>query len=128
MKKISHYASYFALAASSLAPFLAAAQGTVPTGINTSAITPYSSGIINVINGILVPVLLAIAFIVFLWGVYKYFILGATEEKSRENGRQFVLWGVIGFVVILSVWGLVGIVGNAFGLSPGGHAPATPTL
>ncbi len=149
MKKIFRFVPFVLLFASFGMPFLASAAaaancppgyisidcpngGTVPQGgaggINISAITPYSLGIIYVINFIFVPVLMAIALIVFLWGVYKYFILGATEEKSRTDGRQFVLWGVIGFVVILSVWGLVAVVGNTLGLSPGGGAPPTPTL
>ncbi len=106
------------------APFFALAQ----TGINTSYITPYSQGIIGVINNILVPVLMAIAFIVFLWGVYKYFILGAADEKSRADGRQFTLWGIIGFVVILSLWGLVNLLMGTFGLSPGVAAPPPPTF
>ncbi len=97
-------------------------------GINLSVITPYSSGIINLINGILVPVLMAIAFITFLWGVYKYFIQGASSDTERETGRQFVLWGIIGFVVILSVWGLVAIVTNFFSLQTGGAAPKPPTF
>ncbi len=96
-------------------------------GIDTSYITPYSSGIINVINGIFVPVLFALAFIVFLWGVFKYFILGAANEDDRKEGRQFVLWGVIGFVVILSIWGLVNLLMGILGLSAG-TAPAPPTF
>jgi len=124
MKKIFRFAPLVALAT----PFLASAQSTVPGGINIGVITPYSNGIINFINGILVPVLMAVAFIYFLYGVYKYFILGAADEKSRTDGRQFVLWGIIGFVAILSVWGLVSIVGGAFGLSPGGNSPPTPKI
>lgn len=87
-------------------------------GVNLNVIKPYSDAIIALINSFIVPVLFAIAFLTFLWGVYKYFILGAAEEKSREDGRQFILWGLIGFVVILSVWGLVGLVANTFMLAP----------
>ncbi len=105
-------------------PFLASAQ----TGINTSAISAYSVGIINVINSLLVPLLMAIAFLVFLYGVYKYFILGAADEKDRTEGRQFTIWGVIGFVVILSLWGIVNLVMGTFGLSAGTSAPAFPTI
>ncbi len=107
------------------------AGGTVSSsggGINLNAIAPYKAGILSLINAVFVPVLFAIAFLTFLWGVYKYFILGATEEKSREEGRNFVLWGIIGFVVILSVWGLVAVVVDTFNLSPGGAAPSYPTL
>lgn len=97
-------------------------------GINLGVITPYAEGIKSLVNDILVPVLFAIAFIVFLWGVFKYFILGAADEKSRTEGRQFVLWGIIGLVVIVSLWGLVNLVISTFSLSAGGKAPPTPTL
>ncbi|MHB0865437.1 MAG: pilin [Minisyncoccota bacterium] len=97
-------------------------------GININAIKPYSDSIINIINGIFVPVLFALAFLTFIWGVFKYFILGADSDAERATGRKFVLWGIIGFVVILSVWGLVGLLGNTLGLSPGGSAPSYPTL
>jgi len=103
-------------------PFFASAQ------VNPDALTPYSSGIIGVINGILAPVLMAMAFIVFVWGIYKYFILGAAEEKSRTDGRQFILWGIIGFVIILSVWGLVSLVMGTLGLSATTTAPLPPLI
>ena len=96
--------------------------------INTSYLLGYKTSIVYVINSIFVPVLFAVAFLTFLWGVYKYFILGADNDTERATGRQFVLWGIIGFVVILSVWALVGIVATTFGLSPGGTAPAYPKL
>lgn len=96
--------------------------------VNISVIKGYSDGIIAIINNVFVPVLFAIAFLVFIWGVYKYFILGATEEKSREDGRTFVMWSIIGFVVILSVWGLVNIVTSTFNLTTGGTGPKPPTL
>lgn len=97
-------------------------------GINTTYLQGYANSIIGIVNGILVPVLLAIAFFTFILGVYKYFILGATDGTERTKGREFILWGVIGFVVIFSVWGLVGLVGSTLGLSPGGSAPKYPTL
>ena len=102
--------------------------GSGSGSVNISVIKGYSDGIIKIINDVFVPVLFAIAFFVFLWGVYKYFILGATEEKSREDGRTFVLWGIICFVVILSVWGLVNIVTSTFNLPTGGTGPKPPTL
>ncbi|MDO8514657.1 MAG: hypothetical protein Q7S50_03885, partial [bacterium] len=112
-----------ALLASFGAPLVAAAQ----TGVNVSYLQNYSNSITWTINYILVPVLMAVAFIVFLFGVYKYFIQGAADEKSRTDGRQFTLWGVVGFVVILSLWGIVNIFMSTLGLSVG-QAPAYPTI
>lgn len=68
------------------------------------------SFIINVINNILVPVLFAVAFIVFLWGAFDTFILGANSEDVKERGKNLMLWGLIGFFVMVSVWGLVNIL------------------
>jgi hypothetical protein len=123
MKKFSRNALLITIVVFLAVPLLASAQ----TGINISYITPYSSGIIGVINTILVPVLIAIAFIVFLWGVYKYFIWGAANESEKADGRKFAMWGIIGFVIILSLWGLVNLVMGTFGLSVG-TAPAFPTI
>ncbi len=97
-------------------------------GINVSYLKRYADSIIVIINSLLVPVLMAIAFIYFLFGIYKYFILGATSETDRAKGRDVVLWSIVGFVVIFSIWGLVAVVGSTFGLSPGGGPPPYPLL
>ena len=97
--------------------------------MNLAPLQLYSARIIYAINFYFAPALLAIAFITFLWGVYKYFILGAASDTERAEGRQFVLWGIIGFAVILSLWGLVAIVGATFfGFAPIGGVPRYPTL
>lgn len=91
----------------------------------------YFQSFVSIINTILVPSLIALAFIVFLWGVYKYFIQGAANESDKAEGRKFAMWGIIGFVIIVSVWGLVNIVKTTLNLpsngSPSNH-PAYPTL
>ena len=97
-------------------------------GINISFLQGYSNSIISIINNLFVPILFAVAFLVFLWGVYKYFILGADNEEERKKGRNFAFWAIIGFAVILSVWGLVAVVSGTFGLQPGGTAPSYPLL
>ena len=116
-------ASRFALVGLSFAmPLVAVAQ------INVTQVQGYSNSIIYIINGILVPLLMALAFIVFLYGVYEYFILGAASDTERAKGKQFVMWGIIGFVVIFSVWSLVRIVGSTFGLQLGEGSPSAPTF
>ena len=68
------------------------------------------SFIINIINNVLVPVLFAVAFIVFLWGAFNTFILGHASEEVQEKGKSLMLWGLIGFFVMVSIWGLVNIL------------------
>ena len=66
--------------------------------------------IITTINNVLVPVIFAVAFIVLLWGAFQTFILGATSDDAKEKGKGLMLWGLIGFFVMVSVWGLVNIL------------------
>lgn len=68
------------------------------------------SFIIDTINNIFVPVLFAVAFIVFIWGAFLTFIYGATSEEVSSKGKNLMLWGLIGFFVMVSVWGLVNIL------------------
>ncbi len=68
------------------------------------------SFIINIINNVIVPVLFAVAFIVFLWGAFQTFILGAQSDDVKQKGKNHMLWGLIGFFVMVSVWGLVNIL------------------
>lgn len=83
------------------------------------------SFIINTINNVFVPVLFAIAFIVFLWGAFQTFIIGANDSGVKEKGKNLMLWGLIGFFVMVSVWGLVNILtgtvsfGNNTGITGG---------
>ena len=82
--------------------------------------------IITTINNVLVPVLFAIAFIVFLWGVANAYVISRGDQAKVKQGHQLILWGLVGFFFMLSIWGLVNIIANTFGIS-GGPGPATPT-
>jgi len=110
----------------------AGTPGQTPSGagsVNKTYLDFYYYLVLTTVNSYFVPILIAVAFIVFLFGVYKYFILGAADEKSRADGRMFVLWGVIGLVVILSVWGIVNIVkGTLIPTTAGSTRPNYPTL
>lgn len=92
-----------------------------PQGIAGVATT-----ILFLINGVLVPVLFAVAFIVFLYGVAKAYIFSHGEPGEVEKGHKLILWGLIGFAVMISLWGLVNVVAGTFGLS-GFGAPSLPT-
>ena len=89
--------------------------------------------VINTINNVLVPVLFAVAFIVFLWGAFDTFIVGANNDEVKEKGKNLMLWGLIGFFVMVSIWGLVNILtctvifGNATGPSATPNAGVNTT-
>ncbi|MBU6321753.1 hypothetical protein KGO04_04485 [Patescibacteria group bacterium] len=89
---------------------------------NTGYIAGLGGSIIHIINGVLVPVLFAISFIVFLWGIARTYIFAGGEK--HEEGHKLILWGIIGFAVMLSIWGIVNVVTNTFGVAaPGPDIP-----
>ncbi len=56
-----------------------------------------------------------VAFVVFIWGVFQ-FIRGAGNEQVREDGKQHIMWGVVGFLIMFGVWGIINILVNTFGI------------
>lgn len=63
--------------------------------------------VVGMVDGYIMPLLYALAFLFFIFGVARLFF-SASDEK-REQGRQFALWGIIGLVVMFAVWGIVKI-------------------
>jgi hypothetical protein len=74
-----------------------------------------------------VPLIFGIAFIVFLWGVFQYFIAGGANAEKREEGQQFIMYAIIGFVLMLSVWGIVNLFNNSLNLGSN-NRPQLPTF
>lgn len=77
-----------------------------------------SNGVIGVINTVIVPVIFALAFVVFIWGVVNYFFINGGDEAKRSEGRQFAFWGILGMAVLLSVWGFVNLLLSTLGITP----------
>jgi len=77
----------------------------------------------SIINNSVIPLIFAAATVMFVWGVVQFFIINADEEKKRAQGKQFMIWGIIALAVMLSVWGLVGILGATFGIKGGSILP-----
>jgi hypothetical protein len=99
----------FAALAPSFA-FAAAADFTYFTSIIAKV-----SDIINT----LIPIVLALALLLFLWGMFQYFILGGGDEGKRETGRSYMIYGLIGLAVMVAVWGLVNLLISIVGVSAG---------
>ena len=67
------------------------------------------------IVGLLVPILVAVAVLVFIFGVVK-FIVNANDAEKRKEGGRFMIFAVIGIFVIVSLFGLVRFLQSAFGI------------
>lgn len=95
-------------------------------GCGAGGVCQVASTILYLINSVLVPLIFAISFLVFLYGVFRKYIWSRGDEAAVEQGHSLILWGLIGFVVMVSLWGIVNVVANTFGLW-GYAAPPLPT-
>ncbi len=77
-----------------------------------------SSGIIGLFNLVVIPVIFALAFAAFVWGAVDYLFIHGGDETKREEGRKFMFWGIIGLIVLFSVWGFVNIMLSTLGIAP----------
>lgn len=68
------------------------------------------------INAVLIPFLLGIGFLFFIWGMFMYFIKGGTDDESKKKGKSLIVYATAGFVLIFIFWGLLELVTDFIGL------------
>ena len=80
----------------------------------------------KILNSI-IPVLVALGVVYFVWGVVQYMIRDDAEAKKK--GRDRIIFGIIGLAVIIGVWGLVLILTKTFlGDNPNNRNITFPTV
>ncbi|MEK7650093.1 MAG: hypothetical protein AAB367_04030 [Patescibacteria group bacterium] len=102
------FLTHAAVLAISLAPLAVAAQGT--------GIKDFISGTLGDIVGALINFLIAIATLVFIFGVIRYIAAGGDAEKVKE-ARSYIIFAIVGLAAILGIWGMsrflvAGLVGE----------------
>ena len=89
----------------------------------TFAVTAPTSfaGFVNIIICLaldFVPIIILVAFLEFIRGLINYISSGDNEEK-RSEGIKFMVYGMIGFFVMISVWGALKVFTSTFSVSYG---------
>jgi len=99
-------------------PFIASAQALQPL----KNLIVATGGILNM----LIPILIAAALVVFFWGLVKYIQAGG---EGVAEGRATMIAGILSLFIMVSIWGLVNLAQNAFGVNGSGavQIPQVPT-
>ena len=87
----------------------------LPLFAQAATFKDFTEDVVTFVNTSVVPLVYAIAFLIFLIGMTRFFFLGGDE--GREKGKTFMFWGIIAFVVMLSVWGIVNLLLATIGVS-----------
>jgi len=74
--------------------------------INTTIVNP------------LILLMFAVAMVVFVWGIVQ-FISSEERGEGRQKGKRNLLYGIIGLFIMVSVFGIIRIIGATFGLEFG---------
>jgi len=90
---------------------LAVTQACTVTNDTIEGIFCKARSILNTI----VPLLVTLGVVYFVWGVVQYIMTG--DEAKKKEGRTKMIYGIIGLVVIITMWGIVGLITNTFGVS-----------
>ncbi|MBU1178827.1 pilin [Patescibacteria group bacterium] len=113
MKKIYRLMPY----ALGLAPFIVFAAGE-----NVRSLVEGAQSVVNAI----IPLFMAVAVAVFLWGIIKYITAGGNAEKEKE-ARGYIIYGLIGLFVLISFWGIITFIRSALGVG-GEQSGAFPSF
>lgn len=97
----------------SLSLFLPSIAFAQNAGSNIFSLMTWFLDLIQALGGFF----LALSVMLFFWGLVK-FITNAADAGSHEDGKQYMIWGVISFFVIATLWALVQFLIVTFGLTP----------
>lgn len=68
---------------------------------------------LNILNP-LIALMFGLATAYFIFGVVKY-VWDPDNEQAREEGRQSMIWGIIGMVIMVSVFAIMRMIINTIG-------------
>jgi uncharacterized membrane protein YidH (DUF202 family) len=96
-------------------PAVSLAQGIVDDGTG-GKFGNLLGNILEFANDVLIPFIIGIGFLVFVWGMFKYFIAGGHDATKQKEGKDLMIWATLGFVLIVVFWGVVNLLAASTGL------------
>lgn len=85
------------------------------TNIAYASVDSFVSNVNKLIINPLILFLFALAVVYFLYGVFEFISNGENEEK-RTNGKNHMMWGVIGIVIMIGVFTILNLIMDTFNI------------
>lgn len=97
-----------------LFPFVSSAQ--IATVGNGGAFQDLLTNLLKFGNEVVIPFIIGIGFLVFVWGMFQYFVAGGASDESREKGKRLMINATVAFVVIIIFFGAINLLTSSTGL------------
>lgn len=82
-----------------------------------SVLNSFLAKVVTQIVNPIILLLVAVAFVAFLWGVFE-FVAHAGDETKRMEGKNAIFWGIVGLVIIFGAYGIINVALGTFSLPP----------
>ena len=94
--------------------------------IASASVTGFVERVNKVILNPLILLMFGVALCVFLYGVFQ-FIANSESEEGKAQGRQHIMWGIIGMFIMMAAFAIIRILVNTLGINyintSGQHEP-----
>ena len=68
-----------------------------------------------------IPVIFGLALVYFFWGLAQFILNDAGNEKTRNEGKNKMIWGIVALFVFVSIYGILRFVGETLQIEPGAN-------
>ena len=86
-------------------------------------IVPFLKDVNNLILNPIIALMFGVSVVIFIYGIVKFLTTDAGDAGStRIEARNSMMWGIIGMVIMFSVYGIIKLILDTFGVTPTGEA------
>lgn len=64
----------------------------------------------------LIALLFGLAVVFFLYGVFE-FISNQNSEEKKTTGKNHMIWGIVGIVIMMGVFSIINLIVGTFGIT-----------
>lgn len=90
-------------------------------------IVPFLGRVSDLILNPLIVLVFSLSFVYFVYSIVRFVRLEA-GDKDRKEAQDAIMWGIVGMVIMFSVYGLIRFVLATFGVDSGGLPQDTQSL
>lgn len=85
------------------------------TNVAYASVDSFVMNVNKLIINPLIAFIFALALVYFLYGIFE-FISNAENEEKKTTGKNHMIWGIIGIVIMMGVFTILNMIMNTFNI------------